>query len=494
MARDRALGRRHGVDRRDATLIGLNLWGLSSHRDAGRVRLEVVLEHHAGSGPEWHLILATGRHSPFAIEQDALLLNGQPIGSVREVEHDDAHLGYVRGDGVGLTLNTNRRSTCTGCVFCPNTLADAGDPRTSTDADKLKTFLDFLCLREGWSSLAHIQQANLSTGCFGTAERAIEHLALVRRTLDAYGFAGRIGILSSVIRRGDDFRRMHDEVGNAALFLTLECLNRRALILKDSKADLTPDGALRLLATARSEGIDTGVTLIVGLDDPAAMGDWLASAASDLTDFPNLQVFQSHSPIMDDAPASGRRHIAFHAGGPLPLGADPIYGGTGLVAELSAPLVSPLRSHRASMSLPNVRTARVVDLVEGLGLSVEPLVFPSHAATVQFSREQDHVSAMGFRLDDSTALLTGRQLSELRLDADETITIVVESVGSAAFLGTRLRQRLATLLELPEAALATWDDRAVRHSLLFVLEGATEALRNERLMALEAALGSRNTL
>lgn len=258
-----------------------------------------MLGRHARSAPEWHLILATGRRSPFAIERDALLLNAQPIGSVREVEHDDAHLGYVRGDGVGLTLNTNRRSTCTGCVFCPNTLADAGDPRTSTDADRLKTFLNFLCLREGWSSLAHIQQVNLSTGCFGTADRAIEHLALVRRALAEYGFVGRLGILSSVIRRGEDFRRMQDEVGKAALFLTLECLGRRALILKDSKADLTPDGALRLLAAARRAGIDTGVTLVVGLDDPSSLANWLASAASDLTEFPNLQVFQSHSPIMD---------------------------------------------------------------------------------------------------------------------------------------------------------------------------------------------------
>lgn len=306
-----SLADQHSVDRRDATLIGLNLWGLASHREAGRVRLEVVLEGQTASGPEWHVILPTGRHSPFAIEHEALLLNGQRIGSVREVEHDDAHLGYVRGDGVGLTLNTNRRSMCTGCVFCPNTMTDSGDPRTSTDADGLKTFLEFLCLREGWSGLEHVEQANLSTGCFGTADRAIEQLALVRRTLEAYGFVGRIGILSSVIRQGDDFRRLRQAVGNAALFLTLECLGRRQLILKDSKADLTPDGALRLLATARSEGIDTGVTLIVGLDDPEAVANWLESAASDLTDFPNLQVFQSHSPIMDVFRHPGAGSLSF---------------------------------------------------------------------------------------------------------------------------------------------------------------------------------------
>lgn len=142
----------------------------------------------------------------------------------------------------------------------------------------------------------------------------------------------------------------------------------------------------------------------------------------------------------------------------------------------------------------HIYRARAVDLVEGLGLLVERLALPSHAAAVQFSREQDHVNAMGFRLDDSTVLLTGRQISELRLTADETTAVIIAKVGDAAFPGTHLRRRLAALLALPEPALDTWDDRVIRHSLLFVLEGATEPLRNERLMALEAALGSRNTL
>lgn len=295
----RAVAAGHGIQFADALLIALNLWGVATHRQEGRVRVEVRLDVIAPGLPEWHLIVPTGRPSPFIIEGERLQLGGELVGAVRQVEHDDAHLGYVRGDGLGLTLNTNRRSTCTGCVFCPNTLADAGDPRTSVDGDDLKAFLEFLCHREDWHDLSAVEQINLSTGCFGAAARAIEHLRMVRGVLDQFGFHGRLGILSSVIRSADNLRRMREAAGSCALFLTLECLGRRDLILKDTKADLTPEAAVGLLERARAADVDTGLTLVVGLDEPALLAEWLNSASPYLTDFPNLQVYQSHGPLMD---------------------------------------------------------------------------------------------------------------------------------------------------------------------------------------------------
>jgi hypothetical protein len=252
------------------------------------------------------------------------------VSHARAIEHDDARLGYVRGDGRGLTLNTNRRSTCTGCVFCPNTLADAADPRTTVDGEELSAFLDFLCLREGWNDLHDVEQVNLSTGCFGTPRRATDHLARVRAVLDRFAFSGRLGILSSVIRTPDDFARMRAAAGECALFLTLECIGRRDLILKDTKADLTPERAVGLLEDARAADVDTGVTLIVGLDDPAVVADWLHRAAPSLTDFPNLQVYQSHGPLMDIFRHPGADRLDFMLGArrsfeAIPFASKPVW-------------------------------------------------------------------------------------------------------------------------------------------------------------------------
>lgn len=57
-----------------------------------------------------------------------------------------------------------------------------------------------------------------------------------------------------------------------------------------------------------------------------------------------------------------------------------------------------------------------------------------------------------------------------------------------------LRTRTAALMALPEERLDTWDERQVRHALLYVLEAAEGSLRDAGLVALEAALGAQTTL
>ncbi len=309
MAALRALATGYAVHLDDVLLLALNLWGVSTHAPDGRVRAEVRVGDDAS--PEWHVIVPSGRDSPLAIDDETLLFDNVPVGVARKVEHDDARLGYVRGEGAGLTLNTNRRSSCVGCVFCPNTIADAGDPRSVASAADITSYLKFICVREQWRDLSSVAQVNLSTGCFGTADRAIEHLGMVRQVLDSFGFTGRLGILSSVIRSSQDFERMRSVSGECALFLTLECLERRDIILKDTKADLTPEEAIRLLARARAADVNTGVTLIVGLDQPESLVNWLRAAAPCLTDFPNLQVYQAHSPLMEIFRHPGADTLAF---------------------------------------------------------------------------------------------------------------------------------------------------------------------------------------
>ncbi|MGW2600234.1 hypothetical protein [Streptomyces klenkii] len=64
-------------------------------------------------------------------------LNGEKVGEVDGIEDDDAVLGYWRGGTRMLTLNSNARSQCTDCVFCPNTLEDAlPKPGRSTRRDR----------------------------------------------------------------------------------------------------------------------------------------------------------------------------------------------------------------------------------------------------------------------------------------------------------------------------------------------------------------------
>jgi hypothetical protein len=299
----------YSVPLNDVYLMSLNLFGISTNIGDGRARMELRLN--LDPETEWHVIIPTGMpSSPFSLQNETLFLDGERISSVRLIEHDDARLGYLRAAGQVMTLNTNRRSTCTGCVFCPNTLADANDPRIAQAEDEVEEWLRAFLIEHGWQDFAGLKEINLSTGCFGEETSAINHLTDLRVLLSRYGFQGRLGLLSSVIRTAEGMRSLA-AAQPFVLFLTLECLGRRTLLLKKSKAELQPDEAIRVLERARDAGLDTGVMIVVGLDELPVVLDWLGRAAPYLTDFPNLQIFQSHSRLMDLFRAPGADTLEF---------------------------------------------------------------------------------------------------------------------------------------------------------------------------------------
>jgi len=207
-------------------------------------------------------------------------------------------------------MNTNRRSICTGCVFCPNTLADSNDPRIAKSSEEIEVSLASLMRNNGISDLSDVQQINLSTGCFGEEFPALEHLRLMHGLLLRFGFRGRLGILSSVITSDKAMRELA-RIKQFALFLTLECITRRELLLKESKARLTAAEAIRVLARAREAGLDTGAMIVIGLDPLNPVITWIKNATHYLTDFPNLQVFQSHNAYMDIFRVAGAESIEF---------------------------------------------------------------------------------------------------------------------------------------------------------------------------------------
>lgn len=293
----------------DIQLIALNLYGIASNLGDSRARMKVYLD--ADPNTEWHLIVPTGQStSPYELIDNVLFYFGKRIAFVRLVEHDDARLGYLRVGGQVLTLNTNKRSTCTGCVFCPNTLANSNDPRLAQSEEEIGAWLSAFLLEHNWADLSFIREINLSTGCFGEESKALSHLTDLRTSLDKFNFKGRLGILSSVIQTDKGMKTLA-KLSPFALFLTLECITKRNLLLKESKASLHPNEAIRVLIRAREANVDTGVMLVVGLDPIAEAVNWLNEAVPYLTDFPNLQIFQSHSPYMDLFRTQGAETLEF---------------------------------------------------------------------------------------------------------------------------------------------------------------------------------------
>ena len=300
LARWELLAFDHDVAWTDLLLIALNVYGLRTPLGA-RVRLDLRMPDESESRL---VVVPSGRpDSPFDLEGDELTVEGRWVAAVDRGVLDDAVPGYLRcWDGTrwrAATLNPNSRSRCTGCAFCPTTLEAAVDPRLRLD-DEIAALLAGLAaeLPPG-GSLADLDEVTISTGCFHTETAALDHLRTVRRVLSEHGMHPRIGLLSSVLRSNHVFEQIAADVGPFLLYLTAECSSRRDVLLKASKASLRPDEMPDLLARARSAGLDTSFTYVVGLDPYDDMREFLGRLLPESTVFPSVQIYQSHTTLMD---------------------------------------------------------------------------------------------------------------------------------------------------------------------------------------------------
>jgi len=248
-----------------------------------------------------YLILSLGRYdSPFEIDDQELRLSGVKVGEVEGIEDDDAVLGYWRGGGRMLTLNSNARSQCTGCVFCPNTLEDAADPKLRVQ--DLDTYFTALAAESGSRDLSAVETVTVCTGCFLYESLALEHLAEVRAAMAAHGCGGVLHFLSSVLATPDGLDSAA-ALGPFHLTLTAECFTRRPVLLKESKASLTTDAMVKVLGQAKDRGSPpTSPILLVSTTPTKRSSTWPGSSRSP----PRSQDFRRTRPTTPSWPSTGR--------------------------------------------------------------------------------------------------------------------------------------------------------------------------------------------
>lgn len=303
------LARQWGVDADDIVLIALNACGLRADTGVSRLRFRFRMESRPGT--QLHMILSLGRpESPFELVGNEIRLVGDRIAVIDSAEADDAVLGYWRNDQKVLTLNSNARSQCTGCVFCPNTLESASDPRLAL-LDDLNTYFAAIVDNFAMTDMSEVEKVTVCTGCFHHEYLALEHLAAVREAMTGQGCTGAIHFLSSVLTTPAGLEAAAG-IGPFHLTLTAECFSRRDVILKQSKARLTGPEMVQALGEAADRGITTDFTYIVGLDPAADAVPQLADFVRVTTTFPRFQVYQAHNGLMDVFLADGARGIEYY--------------------------------------------------------------------------------------------------------------------------------------------------------------------------------------
>lgn len=289
------LAERYAVPWLDVLMITLNSEGARTDLDYPRARMQLRPEC---SRDVWQVILPLDNHqSPFALDTKGISLAGSRVAALAGHENDDVVLTYLRAGGRSLTLNTYSRSTCTGCLFCPNVIEDAADATLDTEHE-LGQVLSLVEADNGWADLDHVEIVTVCSGCFHTPAAAIDHMTALRRAASAHGFTGHLHLLSSVVRDRRHLEQLAEQAGPFHLTLTLECFTRRELLLKDTKASLTLDEACRILDDCRDLGILGDFTYVAGLDPYEDTVAGLRRLAAHSTAFPRIQVFQAHNDYM----------------------------------------------------------------------------------------------------------------------------------------------------------------------------------------------------
>lgn len=288
-------GREFGVPDIDCAMIAMNAVGARCNMDLTRARMDV---RPTGSSEDWQLILALDSpDSPFSMNKAGIFLGEDLAAEMVRIENDDVVLSYLRKQGRALTLNTYSRSACTGCTFCPNVIEESADGTLKQEQEFAQLF-KWICKDNGWKDLSHVDAIAVCSGCFHNADAAIDHLKMIRSISSDFEFAGRLHLLSSVIRERRDLERAARELGAFHLTLTLECFTRRDALLKSTKASLTFEDTKRILDDCCELGILGDFTYIVGLDDLESTVDGLVSLSAHVSTFPRIQIFQAHNGYM----------------------------------------------------------------------------------------------------------------------------------------------------------------------------------------------------
>lgn len=297
------------VNPQDILLIAINACGIATSRASRRMRFEFI--PFGCEGDPVYLIPSFDRkNSPFRVEEEVLYLHETPVGAIRNLKEDDIVMGYFRNGHFNLTLNSNARSSCTGCMFCYTRLDPASDPRMS-DEEELDGYLSFLKTDLGWADLDQVKKISVCSGCFYYEEPAIRHMELVSRVAKSHGFAGELHILSSVIRSPGGLQHIADRLSPFHLTLTVECFENRFEILKRTKAELSFEHMRQILADAQAAGIKTDFTYLVGLDPMEPALAKIQALAEATTTFPRFQIYQAHNAFQASYRAPGSERIEF---------------------------------------------------------------------------------------------------------------------------------------------------------------------------------------
>lgn len=285
------LSKKYNVPIEDIMFIYLNISGINAPGKFPRMRTNIK---QLTKDEVFYFGLANREESPFLLNGDDIIFENQPFAKLVNLENDDCASSYFRKNKTVITLNSNRRSTCRGCKFCPNNLElNSEDDNLNTEEKMLKHFHELLN-DNNKKDLSFLERITVCTGCFNNEQNAVEHMLLVNKVAKGLNFDGTIHYIGSEIKSSDAMSTIKNNIEKFMYTFTVECFTNRYLILRGNKASLTLEAYKKLMLKAMEHGFVVNYIYILGLDDFEDIKKYMEELKYYVNYFPSINLFQPH--------------------------------------------------------------------------------------------------------------------------------------------------------------------------------------------------------
>jgi len=304
---NRILADQYKVPKLDILLTGINLKGVNykpAELEKGKTGEQADLTrgrfnfYPAQYDKPFFMAVSIGESSPFVHNGRELLLNDTVLGPAEPPENDTCDDTYFRKGNKALTLNSNLKSTCSGCKFCGAYKLDEIKQKDLTIRENLIGRINELMKEANQPDMSFLESVGVVTGCFKDEDATLKHLMMIRETFKEYGFKGELRYIGSEIKSKRALELLRSG-GPFGLYLTVECFDRRESMMKPSKASLSLDEGRTLLKTAKDLDIATLFLYILGLDPIEKIKEEMPKYLEVLTRHPIINLMQSYVPSQE---------------------------------------------------------------------------------------------------------------------------------------------------------------------------------------------------
>lgn len=294
----------------DVLFIALNRYGVKLGEEENRMRF--VLSPNMYNEDFFFALGVNTSKTPFTIKNDFLFLENMEIGKVIGAEKDTCSETYFRKNKHAMTLNSNSRSTCSGCRFCGTYKLSSEEKENFSAEEEIVSFVDDLLKNNNLNDLKEMESITVCTGCFKTEEDLVNHLILLKNAFDKFYFNGEIRYIGSQIQNIDSLYKIKEKIGKFGLLVTTEKFVGRELIMRPEKAKLTLDLSKKFLMKADELGFEASFLYILGLENLDIVKKYMEYMKEAVNKFPIVQIYQNYTREQEQFRCAEAKDLAYY--------------------------------------------------------------------------------------------------------------------------------------------------------------------------------------